>query len=106
MTVLKKTTRFRAYQLGNAGSSFSYFSENKFTLIEARYNEFNAQSIKSEMKVCGVTEISTLHITSWDQDHCVPSQLEEIIEQLRPSRIEYPGYSPHTESGKSSLSII
>jgi competence protein ComEC len=106
MSVLQKITRFRAYQLGNAGSSFSYFDGSDFTLIEARYNEINSKSIESEMLACGISEISTLHITSWDQDHCVPSQLQAIIEKLKPKKIEYPGYDPHTTSGMSSLKII
>lgn len=106
MTVLPKRTRFRAYQLCSAGSSFSYFDGTRFTLIEARYDRINSQTIESEMSICGVNKISTLHITSWDQDHCVTSQLQEIIEKLKPSRIEYPGYEPHTESGVSSLKII
>ena len=106
MTIESKVTRFRAYQLGNAGSSFSYFNGNQFTLIEARYNETNAPSIDSEMEICGVTELSVLHITSWDQDHCAASQLEDIIEKLKPKKIQYPGYSPHSENGKTCLSII
>lgn len=106
MTVQAIQTRFRAYQLGSAGSSFSYFSGNKFVLIEARYSEQNAASIEAEMKICGAKTINTLHITSWDQDHCSPSQLEEIIERFAPKKIQYPGYDPHTDSGKSSLAII
>lgn len=106
MKIQSKITRFRAYQLGNAGSSFSYFNGSQFTLIEARYNDINSPSIKAEMKLCGVSKLSELHITSWDQDHCSASQLEKIIEELDPSKIEYPGYAPHTESGKNSLKII
>lgn len=106
MTIKRKITRFRAYQLNNAGSSFSYFNGEKFTLIEARYNEANESSIKQEMKLAGVGGVHDLHITSWDQDHCSPSQLEKILEKLSPLRIEYPGYSPHTDSGKESLKII
>lgn len=106
MTIESKVTRFRAYQLGNAGSSFSYFNGSQFTLIEARYNETNSPSIISEMEICGVTELAVLHITSWDQDHCSAAQLKEIIEQLKPKKIEYPGYSPHTESGSACLEII
>jgi competence protein ComEC len=106
MTGLLKPNRFRAYQLGNAGSSFSYFDGSEFTLIEARYNKVNAPNIHNEMLICGITEISVLHITSWDQDHCVPSQLEAIIRNLKPKKIEYPSYKPHTESGKYSLNII
>lgn len=106
MTVKNKLTRFRAYQLGNPGSSFSYFNGKHFTLIEARYNVGNKESINSELKKCGISEIYNLHITSWDQDHCVASQLEEILNIFNPKKIEYPGYTPHTDSGKDSLKII
>ncbi len=106
MTAKNKLTRFRAYQLGNAGSSFSYFNGKNFTLIEARYNNGNKESIKSELKACGINEIYGLHITSWDQDHCSASQLEEILDVFKPKKIEFPGYSPHTDSGKDSLKII
>lgn len=106
MTVKSKKTRFRAYQLGNAGSSFSYFNGELFTLIEARYNETNEDSIKQELKLCNMTNISNLHITSWDRDHCSPSQLEKILAEFKPNKIEYPGYIPHSEAGKESLNII
>lgn len=106
MAVKSKNTRFRAYQLGNAGSSFSYFDGKNFTLIEARYNDVNKVNIKKEMKICKVYEVSTLHITSWDQDHCSASELEEIISELKPKKIEYPGYKPHTDSGNSCLEKI
>jgi competence protein ComEC len=99
-------TRFRAYQLDSAGSSFSYFSGNEFVLIEGRYCDANEESIKREMRECDVDRISTLHITSWDQDHCSPTQLEKIIENLKPSQIQYPGYEPHTASGVESKKII
>jgi competence protein ComEC len=101
-----KVTRFRAYQLGNAGSSFSYFNGSRFTLIEARYNEINSASIDQEIKLCNTSGIHNLHITSWDQDHCSPSQLKEILDKYSPSKIEYPGYTPHTKCGEESLEII
>lgn len=106
MTVKQKHTRFRAYQLGNAGSSFSYFNGSNFTLIEARYSDGNKDSIKQELELCDIDVINNLHITSWDQDHCVPNQLEEILQEFNPYKIEYPGYLPHTDSGKESLKII
>lgn len=56
------------------------------------------------MEICGVNELST-HITSWDQDHCSPTQLEEILISLKPRKVEFPGYKPHTESGKDSLKV-
>lgn len=106
MTIKIKKTRFRAYQLGNAGSSFSYFNGSTFTLIEARYNDVNRTSIKQELSLCSIKGIDNLHITSWDVDHCSPSQLEELLAEFSPKRIEYPGYEPHTDSGKESLKII
>lgn len=102
----KIITRFRAYQLGNAGSSFSYFADNHFTLIEARLTEVNKETLKSELKICCKSQIDCLHITSWDQDHCSVQQLKEILETYLPKRIEFPGYTPHTESGKESLQVI
>lgn len=106
MKIKQKKTRFRAYQLGNAGSSFSYFNGNSVTLIEARYSDGNKDSIDQELEICGIDVVNNLHITSWDQDHCVPSQLEEILKKFNPHKIEYPGYLPHTDSGKESLKII
>ena len=103
---MPKKTRFRAYQLGNAGSSFSYSVDNHFTLIEARMNEVNGPNIIQEMKNCGCSTIDCLHITSWDQDHCSFGELESILKYLKPQRIEYPGYTPHTDSGKQSLNAI
>lgn len=106
MTIKSINTRFRAYQLDSAGSSFSYFSGNEFVLIEGRYCDANQDSIKNELTLCALDRISSLHITSWDQDHCAPSQLTKILSDLKPRKIEYPGYSPHSETGKESLKII
>lgn len=106
MTVKSKMTRFRAYRLCSAGSSFSYFNGTDFTLIEARYNETNKDSINQEMDFCNVAQVDNLHITSWDRDHCSPSQLEEILRELKPRKVEYPGYAPHSDAGKESLKII
>ncbi|WP_089083894.1 ComEC/Rec2 family competence protein [Aquitalea magnusonii] len=106
MTIQSINTRFRAYQLDTAGSSFSYFSGNEFILIEGRYCDANEYSIKQEMSICEIEKIGVLHITSWDQDHCSPSQLQKIIDDFHPRKIEYPGYAPHTDCGKESLDII
>lgn len=103
---MKHYTRFRAYQLGEKGASFSLSVDRYFILIEARYNEVNKQHIKYEMRLSGVDHIDVLHITSWDEDHCKSTELEDIINDLKPSVIEYPGYSPHTYMGIRSLSII
>ena len=59
-----KKTRFRAYQLGEKGSSFSYSVDEHFTLIEGRYNEVNKANVLYEMACAGATRVSCLHITS------------------------------------------
>ncbi|MGD9872860.1 MAG: hypothetical protein AB7T27_01195 [Kiritimatiellia bacterium] len=102
----KNRTRFRAYQLGSAGSSFSYFDGAYFTLIEARLTDVNRPRLKEEMKACGVTAMSCLHITSWDTDHCAETDLGDIIRTWGPAKIEYPGYEPSTDAGKKCLKII
>lgn len=103
---MNKATRFRAYQLGTKGSSFSYTVGNHITLIEARYNDVNKSNIISEVKRIGETRIDCLHITSWDEDHCTYSELQNILKDLRPWRIEYPWYTPDTENGKESKKLI
>lgn len=99
-------TRFRAYQLGEKGASFSISVDQYFVLIEARYNSVNKSHIIYEMGLSGVAHINVLHITSWDEDHCKSTELEDIIKELKPSIIECPGYDPHTITGIRSLSII
>jgi competence protein ComEC len=99
-------TRFRAYQLGCAGSSFSYFADGRFTLIEARLNDTNAPSVVSEMAACGVETAHCLHITSWDSDHCSSSELPVLLETVRPAKIECPGYEPSSDGGKYCRRMI
>lgn len=99
-------TRFRAYQLGQAGSSFSYFAGGHFTLIEGVITDTNCPRLQDELAICAMSKIDTLHITSWDQDHCSESGLNWILTNLEPSKIECPGYAPHTDSGKVCLSAI
>ncbi|MBY0245912.1 MAG: hypothetical protein K2Q03_10685 [Sphingobacteriaceae bacterium] len=105
MKLIPKTTRFRAYKLNSTGSSFSYFDGSNFTLIEARY-ENNKNSIVEELAVCKHNIINTLHITSWDTDHCNPNELKELMDTYQINKIEYPGYEPHTDSGHNSLKLI
>lgn len=99
-------TRFRGYQLGEPGSSFSYFADGHFTLIEAMLTDLSLPRLHTELVICGKQAPDTLHITSWDVDHCKPSSLEWILDHLGPSKIEYPGYDPHTDSGRDSLQMI
>ncbi len=106
MSLRKVPTRFRAYQLGEAGSSFSYFADTTFTLIEARITDLSKTKILSELKACGKSHIDVLHITSWDEDHCYLKELELILSFFKPNRVEYPGYAPHTDNGKQGLAAI
>jgi competence protein ComEC len=99
-------TRFRGYQLGSKGSSFSYCDGNKFTLIEARLTEQQEKSLKEELIYFDKDNIDILHITSWDQDHCNFDDLKIILEKYSPYKVQYPGYSPHTDNGKSCLKLI
>lgn len=101
-----KETRFRAYQLGTPGSSFSYTVGNHITLIEARYNDNNKENVKSEVERIGEKRIDCLHITSWDEDHCNFDELLEILIDLSPRRIDYPWYTPDTKCGKKSKALI
>ena len=99
MTAKQIHTRFKAYQLGNEGGSYSFFAGGHFTLVEARVTDTSRVSILAEMSICGKRSIDTLHITSWDIDHCKCDELEWILAKLRPTRIEYPGYpTPHDEA--------
>lgn len=101
-----KKTRFRAYQLGEKGSSFSYSVDGDFTLIEGRYNEVNKPNILAEMAAVGVSRINCLHITSWDEDHCKECELKLILQELRPFRVEYPGYAPNSGCGRACRRMI
>lgn len=99
-------TRFRAYQLGEPGASFSYFSDGHFTLTEAKLTDQSYASLSTELEACGKTSIDTLHITSWDQDHCDFKELQEILSTLQPKKIEYPGYKHDSENYKNCLHEI
>lgn len=103
---MNKATRFRAYQLGTRGSSFTYTVGNHITLIEARFNDTNKANVVEEIRRIGEGRIDCLHITSWDEDHCNYSELQEILRVLRPYRIEYPWYTPDTGNGLNSKSLI
>ena len=99
-------TRFRAYHLGEAGSCFSYFAGNHFTLIEARITDLNRKRLAQELSLCGRSNVDTLHITSWDNDHCGEADLQWLLEDLAPTRVEYPGYEPSTDCGRACLALI
>ena len=58
------------------------------------------------MDMCGVKTADNLDITSWDQDHCAVSELEELLDLAVPARIETPGYDPHCDNAEKCLEII
>ncbi|WP_148201739.1 ComEC/Rec2 family competence protein [Gluconobacter oxydans] len=99
-------TRFRAYQLETDGSLFSYWAEGKFTLIEARFTNLSASQLQAEMEACGSPFVDTLHITSWDNDHCSCTEIQDLLETTCPTKIECPGYSPKSQNGFKSIEII
>lgn len=80
--------------------------EGHFTMIEARLNDDNCKAVVFEMGKAGVDRIDVLHITSWDEDHCNPDELNIILKHLKPRLIEYPSYEPHADSGKASKKLI
>ena len=99
-------TRFRAYQLGEKGASYSYFDGITFTLVEARLTSASVDSLINELTVCGKSTIDILHITSWDTDHCMFDELDIILSKLKPSIIETPGYIPTSNAGFKSWARI
>jgi competence protein ComEC len=99
-------TRFRAYQLGCPGSSFSYFAGRHFTMLEGRLTPRSRRSLAAEMAACDVEHAQTMQITSWDADHCNVNELEELLDMMRPLLIECPGYDPATESAIDCLELI
>ena len=101
-----RPTRLRAYRLDSAGSSFSYFADGEFVIIEGRLNDASKPQLLAEMRACGVSRASRVHITSWDQDHCSPGELGRLLALTAPRLVECPGYPPETDCAKDSLDVI
>lgn len=99
-------TKFRAFQLDTAGSLFSFFKMNHYTLIEARVPKGGIEVIIKDLEYHSKKGIDTLHITSWDVDHCNYENLIQILNRLRPNIIEVPSYEPDTDTGKLCKSTI
>jgi competence protein ComEC len=93
-------TKFRAFQLDTAGSLFSFYKSGQYTLIEAKIPKSGIDSIIGDLNYHRKTRIDTLHITSWDTDHCSYGDLIQILNKLRPSLIEIPSYEPDSDTGK------
>jgi competence protein ComEC len=99
-------TKFRAFQLDTAGSLFSFFKMDYYTLIEARVPKGGIEVIIKDLYFHGKEKINKLHITSWDVDHCNYEDLIQILNRLRPNIIEVPSYEPNTDTGKLCKSTI
>jgi len=97
---MNTTTRFRAFQLDTDGSLFSVYKQNHYTLVEARLPKAGIGAIQLDLSLYGKATIDTLHITSWDIDHCSWNDLTAILNRFRPARIEYPGYDPDSDEGR------
>jgi competence protein ComEC len=103
MTLLRVPTRFRAYRLDSSGSSFSYATSDRFTLVEGRLNEANVIGICDELIACNRKTVSRLELTSWERDHCCPAEVGTILRLLKPDSIEMPGHAPHCDAAWDSF---
>jgi competence protein ComEC len=99
-------TYFRAFQLNNKGSLFSFWKNNVYTLIEARLPKGGIDVLISDINQFGKNRIDALHITSWDTDHCNIDDLTQILNHFRPDKIEIPSYDPDSETAKSCKRLI
>lgn len=93
-------TKFKAFQLDTDGSLFSFYKQNHYTLLEARLPKGGIEVLATDIKEHNKTTIDTLHITSWDEDHCHFEDLTQILNRFRPAHIEVPHYKPDSENGQ------
>lgn len=99
-------TKFRAFQLDSPGSLFSYYKNNNYTLIEARLPKYGIEILRGDLNYHGKDRIDTLHITSWDDDHCDWDSLTQIMNHFRPNSIQISGYEPKSDTGKACKKLI
>jgi len=99
-------SKFRAFQLDSPGSLFSFYKPGEYTLIEARLPKGGLELLLDDLSFHGKERIDSLHITSWDSDHCTYDDLVQIINHLRPERIEIPEYLPTSNDGQLCRSLI
>lgn len=99
-------TKFRAFQLDSPGSLFSYYKQGRYTLIEARIPKGGLGVLQTDLSYHNKERVDVLHITSWDSDHCTYDDLVQIINHLRPDRIEVPDYTPTTNDGQLCFNLV
>lgn len=100
------TAQFRAFQLENEGSLFSYYKQNWYCLIEARLPKEGLDVLKQDIAYHDKEKIDLLHITSWDTDHCNYDDLIQILNHLRPKRIQVPDYLPESEEANLCRRVL
>ena len=98
--------KFRAFKLDTPGSLCSLYKDGAYTLIEARLPIGGIEALILDLKFHGKEKLDVLHITSWDVDHCDQIELGQILNKLRPDRIEIPGYVPDSDEGKACRNIL
>jgi competence protein ComEC len=98
--------KFRAFQLDTNGSLFSFYKDNHYCLIEAKTPKGGIDVLLEDLRFHGKTRIDTLHITSWDIDHCDYASIIPILNKLRPDHIELPSYEPTSDEGQLCKSTI
>ncbi len=99
-------SKFRAFQLDSPGSLFSFYKMNTYTLIEARLPKGGIRVLLDDLAHHNKNRIDTLHITSWDADHCTYDDLVQILNHLRPNLIEIPSYETETQDGILCKNLI
>jgi competence protein ComEC len=99
-------TVFRAFKLETSGSLCSVYNDGQYTLMEARLPVGGIEVLLQELKFYKKDHVDILHITGWDVDHCDQIDLGQILNKLRPARIEIPGYVPDSEEGKVCRNIL
>jgi competence protein ComEC len=99
-------TKFRAFQLDSEGSLFSFYKKNHYTLIEARLPKGGIAVLGQDLAHHEKQQIDTLHITSWDADHCNYDDLIAILNNFRPSIIEIPDYLPDSDQGQLCRRVV
>lgn len=99
-------SKFRAFQLDSPGSLFSFYKKDDYTLIEARIPKGGIDVLLSDLAHHNKDRIDTLHITSWDADHCTYDDLVQILNHLRPNLIQIPPYETETKDGLLCRNLI
>jgi competence protein ComEC len=98
--------KFRAFKLDTPGSLCSVYKDGTYTLIEARLPIGGIDILIQDIKFHNKEQLDVLHITSWDVDHCDQIELRQILDKLRPARIEIPGYVPDSDEGKACRNLL